>query len=47
MGGYAGKEPFFAVFDANQTLLYVHTYTWDQVAAQRGTDLGEFTDCHF
>ncbi len=47
MGGYTGKEPFFAVFDAQGSLIGAHAYTWEELVPSRTQDLGPVSDCKF
>jgi hypothetical protein len=47
MGGYTGKEPFFAVFNASGFLVGAHAYTWEEFTPSRTQDLGPISDCRF
>lgn len=49
MGGYTGRHPFYAVFSATGSLVALHSYSPEELAAggYPSTDLGGVSDCGF
>lgn len=46
LGGYTGREPFYAIFSSNGELFRLTQFSPDELAGSHG-DLGAVTDCGF